>query len=189
MWGIDVPRKTRIGPGLYIGHFGGIIVSAQSSIGANCDLSHGVTVGVGGKGDRLGAPEIGDNVYLGPGAKVFGRINVGRGAKIGANAVVFRDVPEDAVAVLHPGFRILSPGADEGADDGAAVDATSDATWDGTTDGATDGVTADGRRARSSPDAPSVRQRPASPPPGPRVDDPDDHVDPAAKAIYSTPKR
>ena len=61
-----------------------------------------------GRGDKRGYPTIGDNVYLGAGAKVFGKINIGSNVKIGANAVVFMDVPANAVVVMAPGFKIIS---------------------------------------------------------------------------------
>ncbi|HXS53284.1 MAG TPA: serine acetyltransferase [Usitatibacter sp.] len=108
MWGIELPRAARIGPGLYIGHFGGIIVSPQAVIGAHCSLSPGIIIGLSGQGDRLGVPVIGDGVYIAPGAKVIGRIRIGDNVKIGANAVVYRDIPDNAIVALDPGYRIIS---------------------------------------------------------------------------------
>jgi serine O-acetyltransferase len=104
LWGIELPRNATIGPGLYIGHFGGITISADAVIGRNCNISQGITIGFSGNG----VPTIGDNVYIAPGAKVFGKINIGSNVKIGANAVVHRDVPDSANVVLNPGFIILS---------------------------------------------------------------------------------
>jgi serine O-acetyltransferase len=108
LWGIELPREARIGPGLYIGHFGGIAVSPRAVIGRDCNLSQDVTIGMEGRGERAGAPVIGDEVYIGPGARIFGRIRIGDNVKIGANAVVRRDVPSNAVVALDPGFRIIS---------------------------------------------------------------------------------
>jgi serine O-acetyltransferase len=107
-WGIDISRRARIGPGLYVGHFGGITVSPHAVIGANCALSQSVTIGVSGEGERRGAPVIGDDVYIAPGARLFGRIRIGHNVKIGANAVIHKDIPDNAVAAFDPGFRILS---------------------------------------------------------------------------------
>jgi serine O-acetyltransferase len=107
-WGIALPRSARIGPGLYIGHFGGIIISGSAVIGRNCNLSHGITIGVSGHGEKRGVPVIGDDVYIAPGACLFGKIVIGNNAKIGANAIIHRDVPENAVAVMDPGFRVVS---------------------------------------------------------------------------------
>jgi len=106
-WGIDIPRRAAIGPGLYIGHFGGIIISRHAVIGANCSLSHDVTIGISGTGDKRGAPSIGNHVYIGPGAKLFGPIQIGDNTKIGPNAVIHADVPANSVAVA-PAFTIIS---------------------------------------------------------------------------------
>ncbi len=107
-WGIEIGREAQIGSGCYIGHFGGIIVSGLATIGSNVNLSQGVTIGVSGKGDKEGAPTIGDDVYLAPGAKVFGKIRVGNNVKIGANAVIYQDIPDHAIVALAPGYAILS---------------------------------------------------------------------------------
>lgn len=105
VWGIEISRHARIGPGLYIGHSGGIVVGPAASLGARCSLSQGVTIGVRAGG---GAPQLGDDVYIGAGAKVLGAVRVGNNVKIGANAVVHRDIPDDAVVALDPGFTIIS---------------------------------------------------------------------------------
>jgi len=105
-WGIDIIRTAKIGPSFYIGHFGGIVVSGAAVIGENCSISHGVTIGVGGSGERSGAPTIGSGVYIGPGAKIFGKIRIGDGAKVGANAVINRDIASGATVYLSPGFVI-----------------------------------------------------------------------------------
>ncbi len=108
LWGIELPRSACIGPGLYIGHFGGITISPDAVIGSHCSLSPSITIGLSGHGERLGVPVIGDFVYIAPGARLFGRIRVGSNVKIGANAVVYRDVPDNAIVALDPGFRIIS---------------------------------------------------------------------------------
>src|SRR5262245_24284971 len=91
--GIELPRPTSLGPGLYIGHFGGITISRHAKIGMRCSISQNVTIGVSGQGEKGGAPVIGDDVYIGPGARLFGKITIGDNAKIGANAVIHRDIP------------------------------------------------------------------------------------------------
>ena len=106
-WGIEIPYTTQIGKGFYIGHFGEIIVSSQAKIGENVNISQGVTIGVSGQGDKRGCPTIGNNVYIAPGAKIFGKITVGDNVKIGANAVVYKDVPDNVNVVLDPGMKIL----------------------------------------------------------------------------------
>lgn len=90
--GFSIPRHV-FGPGLSLAHYGSIVVNGNSRIGRNARIHSGVNVGeVSGK-----APRIGDNVYVGPGAKLFGDIVIGDRAIIGANAVVNRDVPADSV--------------------------------------------------------------------------------------------
>jgi serine O-acetyltransferase len=107
LWGIDISRRADIGPGLYIAHAGGIVIGPNVVIGAACNLSHNVTIGLSGKGESYGVPAIGDDVYIAPGAKLFGKIRVGDNVKIGANTVVHRDVPDNAV-VASPAFQIVS---------------------------------------------------------------------------------
>ena len=106
-YGISISAQTRIGPGFYIGHFGGIHVNQGAVIGANCNLQQDVTLAKANRGERAGAPLIGDNVFIGPGAKLIGRIHVGDGAAIGANAVVTRDVPPGAAVAGIPA-RVVS---------------------------------------------------------------------------------
>lgn len=110
-FGVQVNYLADIGPGFYIGHFGGISVSPHCKIGKNCNISQGVTIGTGGRGERHGAPDIGDNVYIGPGAKLFGRIRVGNNVAVGANAVVTKDVPDNAVVAGVPARAISEHGS------------------------------------------------------------------------------
>ncbi len=106
-FGISIPYDTQIGPGFYIGHFGGIVVSRDARIGRNCNISQNVTIGQVNRGERRGVPEIGDNVHIGAGAVLLGAIKIGSGCCIGANAVVTSDLCDNAVAVGIPG-RIIS---------------------------------------------------------------------------------
>lgn len=92
--GISISSGAEIGPGFYIGHFSGIVVGRGVHIGENCNISQGVTVG-----SHRGSPRIGDDVYLGPGAKLFGPISVGDHVAVGANAVVSRSVPSFSTVV------------------------------------------------------------------------------------------
>jgi serine O-acetyltransferase len=107
-WGIEIDRSAVIGPGCYIGHYGGITISGLATIGRHFNISQQVTLGLSGKGTKEGAPTIGNDVYIGPGAKLYGKIRVGNNVKIGPNAVVYRDIPDDAVVALEPGYKILS---------------------------------------------------------------------------------
>ncbi len=105
--GISLPAGMEAGEGLYIGHFGNIIVSPAASLGRNCNLSQGVTLGAAGRGDRHGAPRLGDRVYIGAGAIVLGAVDIGDDAAIGAGAVVTKSVPARGVVVGNPA-RLIS---------------------------------------------------------------------------------
>ncbi len=109
--GISIPFTTKIGPGFYIGHFGGLIVNADCCIGRNCNISQGVTIGISNRGARRGCPRVGNNVYIGPGAKIIGSIMVGNDVAIGANAVVTRDVPDHTVVAGVPARELSQKGS------------------------------------------------------------------------------
>jgi serine O-acetyltransferase len=93
--GISIPASARIGEGLYVGHFGEVIVHPEVVAGRNLSIGQGVTLGTRGVGSQ-GAPVLGDDVYVGVGAKILGAVRVGDGARIGAGAVVLEDVPAGA---------------------------------------------------------------------------------------------
>jgi serine O-acetyltransferase len=101
--GICIPYNTRIGSGLYIGHFGGIVVSSNAVIGKNFNINQGVTIGATYGGKYPGTPTIGDNVYIGPGSFVIGGIKISDNVAIGANTVVNKPIPENGVVVSPPG--------------------------------------------------------------------------------------
>ena len=107
--GIGIAPTATIGPGLYLGHFGGVIVNGDAVLGSNVNLSQGVTIGAAGRGERRGTPVIGDRVYVAPGAKLIGPITVGNDVAVGANAVVTRDVADRAVLGGVPA-RVISEG-------------------------------------------------------------------------------
>jgi len=102
-FGIEIHVTADIGKGMYIGHFGDIHIGPVK-MGGFCNISQGVTIGLGRmETDRFGLPTFGDHVYIGPGAKIFGNINVGSNVSIGANAVVSKDIPDNAIVVGNPG--------------------------------------------------------------------------------------
>lgn len=104
--GFDVPASVEIGARLYIPHPVGTVIMAER-IGSGLTLVSGVTIGM--RNER-GFPTLGDDVFIGAGARVLGRICIGNHVKIGANAVVVEDVPDNCVAVGVPA-RIHVPGA------------------------------------------------------------------------------
>ena len=112
-YGISIPNDVRIGSGLYIGHFGGIAVSSDAVIGRYCNISIGVIIGKDVRGSRAGSPEIGDYLYLAPGAKVIGGIRIGNEVAVGANCVVTKDIDDRSVVVGVPGHVISNKGSRE----------------------------------------------------------------------------
>ena len=110
-FGICIPYNTRIGSGLYIGHFGGIFVNCDAVIGKNCNINQGVTIGATYGGKHPGTPVIGDNVYIGPGSFIIGSIEIGNNAAIGANAVVTKSISENSVVASHPGEIVSHNGS------------------------------------------------------------------------------
>lgn len=111
-FGIQIHSYGRIDKGLYINHYSGIFINGNVVIGKNFTISQGVTIGVTNRGLKKGYPIIGDNVYVGPGAKIIGNITIGNNVAIGANAVVTRDLPSFAVAVGVPAKVISLNGSD-----------------------------------------------------------------------------
>ena len=101
--GFSIPHNI-FGPGLAIVHYGTIVISPKCKIGKNCRIHAGVNIGAYG-GEEAAA--IGDNVYIGPGAKIIGSVKIGNNSVIGANAVVTKDVP-DGVTVGGVPAKIIS---------------------------------------------------------------------------------
>lgn len=89
--GLELPISATVGPRLTIWHGFGIVINKGSVIGADVKIRQGVTIGDDGR--RPGCPVIEDGVEIGVGASVIGPIRIGRGAKIGAHALVLDDVP------------------------------------------------------------------------------------------------
>jgi putative colanic acid biosynthesis acetyltransferase WcaB len=100
--GIEIPPGVQAGPGLAVFHGTGLVIHADTRLGAGVVLRHGVTLGTLGDGDDGVPPTIGDRVSIGAGAIVLGPITVGDDAVIGAGAVVIRDVPAGATVVGNP---------------------------------------------------------------------------------------
>lgn len=99
--GIELPCEVVVGRNFVIDHFGGIVISGFARFGDDCRIRTGVVVGLRRVDDPC-APVIGNNVDIGAGAKVLGRITIGDNVVIGANAVVLGDVPANSVAVGVP---------------------------------------------------------------------------------------
>lgn len=101
-YGIQIPRTVKIGAGFLIPHHGGIVLNSKSIIGANCTLMHNVTLGNTKRGSRQGAPTIGDSVYIGPGAVIVGKIQIGNNVLIAPNSYINIDIPSDSIVLGNP---------------------------------------------------------------------------------------
>ncbi len=97
-FGLEIASGANVGGGLYIAHPSGTVISAES-IGRNCTIIASVTIGMR---NEWAFPRLGDNVFIGAGARVLGDIEIGDGAVVGANAVVIKDVPAGATVVGIP---------------------------------------------------------------------------------------
>ena len=99
--GMSIPASCSIGPGLYINNFQGLVINGRAKLGKQCSLGHGVIIGAAGNG-VVGAPVLGDNVFVGSRAIVIGPITVGDNVRVGACAVVNRDVPANVTVAGVP---------------------------------------------------------------------------------------
>lgn len=111
-FGIGIPYTCAIGPGLFIGHYGTIFVSPLARLGQNINLSQGVTIGKVNRGRLKGYPVVGDDVYVGPGAKIIGAVTVGSRVAISANCVVASDIADGSVVVGIPGMVVARSGSE-----------------------------------------------------------------------------
>lgn len=103
-----LPHQLNAGKNLILGYGGlGIIIHANSIIGNGCHIDQGVTIG--GTSKKKDVPILGDDVYVGAGAKILGPIKIGSNVVIGANAVVLNDIPDNCVAVGVPA-KIIKKG-------------------------------------------------------------------------------
>lgn len=104
---IQIPTAAQIGKGLYIGHFGRIILHPDVILGDNVNLSTGITLGVTRRGEKQGAPIIGNRVWIGANAVIVGKVKIGDDVLIAPNAYVNTDIPSHSIvignpAVIHP---------------------------------------------------------------------------------------
>lgn len=102
--GMCLNREARIGKDLNIVHWGNTRIHPDAVIGDRCGIMHDVTIGT--NMERDGVPVIGDDVFIGAGAKLLGPIRIGSRARIAANSLVLQDVPDGATAIGVPA-RIL----------------------------------------------------------------------------------
>ncbi len=100
---IQIPARTSIGEGFYIGHLGRIIINPEARLGKNVNVSTGVIIGMENRGKRKGAPQISDNCWIGANAVVVGNIKIGSDVLIAPLTFVNFDVPDHSVVIGNPG--------------------------------------------------------------------------------------
>ena len=106
--GIEIHPGATIGSNLFIDHGTGVVIGETAIIGNDVTLFHGVTIGGTGKEKGKRHPTIGNNVFIGSGAKVLGNIKIGDNVKIGANAVILKSIKSNSTAVGVPGDIVKS---------------------------------------------------------------------------------
>jgi len=113
-YGFQISAKTEIGGGLYLGHWGAVVVNQSARIGKNCNLAHGVTIGQTNRGDKQGVPSIGDDVWIGANSVIVGGITIGNNVLIAPNSYVTADVPDNSIVVGNPAKMMTSENATDG---------------------------------------------------------------------------
>ncbi|HEX5254314.1 MAG TPA: serine O-acetyltransferase [Mycobacterium sp.] len=101
--GVEIHPGAVLGPGLFIDHATGVVIGETAEVGEDVTIYHGVTLGGSGRDAGKRHPTIGDRVTIGAGAKILGAIKVGDDSRIGANAVVVKEVPSSSVVIGVPG--------------------------------------------------------------------------------------
>ena len=104
--GFTIPENV-FGPGLSIVHYGTIVVNRNARIGANCRIHPDTNIGA--SGGNSNAPQIGDNVYIAPGVKIYGDISVPNNTAIGANSVLNRTFREEGMMIAGIPAKVVKP--------------------------------------------------------------------------------
>lgn len=99
---IEIASEAKIGGGLYIGHAYCIIINPKAILGSNVNIHRGVLIGQENRGERAGAPIIGNNVWIGVNASIVEKVNIGDNVLIAPNSFVNRDVPSNSVVFGNP---------------------------------------------------------------------------------------
>ena len=97
--GIEIHPGAKIGKRLFIDHGMGVVIGETATIGDDCTIYHNSTLGGTGKETMKRHPDIGNNVIIGAGAKVLGAINIGDNVKVGANATVTKNIPDNVTVI------------------------------------------------------------------------------------------
>jgi serine O-acetyltransferase len=119
-YGIEMYWSATIGRRFAIGHQGAIVMHQLCTIGDDCTIRQGVTIGVADEWDPSGGPILGNNVDIGAGAMILGKVRIGNNVRVGPTAVVTTDVPDNAT-VFAPPSRIKAQDTDAAEQAGSAV--------------------------------------------------------------------
>ena len=101
-YGIQIPIRTKLGGGFLLNHYGGIVLNQGATLGENCNVSQGVTIGNVSRGKLKGCPKIGNRVWIGANAVVVGNITIGDDVLIAPLSYVNCDIPSNAVVSGNP---------------------------------------------------------------------------------------
>lgn len=110
---IQIPARTSIGEGFYIGHLGRVIIHPDAKIGKNVNIATGVTIGMENRGERKGAPAIGDRCWIGTNSVIVGNIKIGTDVLIAPLSYVNFNVPDHSIVIGNPGKIIPKENATE----------------------------------------------------------------------------
>ncbi len=111
---IQIPQRTKIGEGFYIGHSGRVIINPNAVLGKNINVSTGVTIGAENRGERKGAPTIEGNCWIGTNSVIVGNVNIGEDVLIAPLTFVNFDVPPHSIVIGNPAKIIHKENATEG---------------------------------------------------------------------------
>lgn len=111
---IQIPARTKIGEGFYIGHSGSVVINPDAVLGKNMNVASGVVIGQENRGERKGAPTFEGNCWIGANAVVVGNIKIGKDVMIAPLAFVNFDVPDHSIVVGNPAKIIHKENATEG---------------------------------------------------------------------------
>lgn len=101
-FGFQIPTGTKIGKGVFFGHFGSVVISEYAEIGDFCNINHNVTIGAQNRGSKKGSPKIGNKVWIGTGSVIVGNIVINDNVLIAPNSYVNFDVPSHSIVMGNP---------------------------------------------------------------------------------------
>lgn len=110
-YGFQISPNATIGRGLYIGHFGTVVVGNEAVLGDNINLSPNVVIGRTNRGDGAGSPTIGNSVWIGSGAVIVGNVTIGDNVLIAPNTFVNVNIPSNSIAIGNPATIHMSSNA------------------------------------------------------------------------------